>query len=489
MTTGFALPSTNLTELARQALLERHFFPDFSIEAKKELDRITGPAHPQSSSIKDLRNKLWFSLDNDDSKDLDQLTYAESLDQGKYKVFIAIADVDSLVKKDSALDRHAQNNTVTIYTPTKNFTMLPEKLSTDLTSLNPDEDRLAIVVEVLVNPDGSPGDYQIYSAFVHNYAKLAYNSVSDWLDGKAPIPERIAHAPKIEEQIRLQDNIAHLLKKYRHAQGALTLETIESYAIIKNGQVVDVKILEKNRGRNLIEDFMIAANGAVARFLSQHNLPSFKRVVRIPKRWDRIVEIAREKGGSLPDQPDAKALDLFLIKQRLTDPLHFPDLSLTVIKLLGKGEYIIEYPDQPPVGHFSLAVKHYTHSTAPNRRYPDIISQRLIKSILENSRTAYQPKELERLAKLCTEREDDADKIERRMKKSAVILLLASKLNETFDALVTGSAAKGTWVRIFHPIVEGKLIQGFENVDVGDTIRVKLVHLDIEKGFIDFIKV
>ncbi len=483
------VPTADLTQLAKKAMLERGLLPDFPVDVLNEVNQLQAPARSTSSQLKDMRDKLWFSLDNDDSKDLDQLTYAEKLSDHQYKIYIAIADVDSLVKKDSSIDRYAQANTTSVYTPTRVFSMLPEKLSTNLTSLNANEDRLAIVVEVMVEKDGSLGNYAIYEATVSNHAKLAYNSFSDWLDGHGPMPATVSKQPGLEQQIRLQDEIAHVLQKYRHEQGALTLQTIETKPKIENNQVIDIQVEKKNRGRDLIEDFMIAANSATARYLQSHHNPSLQRVVRIPKRWDRIVEIAQEFGEKLPSEPDAKALDLFLIKRRAADPLHFPDLSLTIIKLLGNGEYVVEYPDQDPIGHFSLAVKYYTHSTAPNRRYPDIITQRILKSVIENQNSPYSSDELENLAKHCTEKEDDAEKVERKMKKLAAILLLTPKINTEFDALVTGSGPKGTWVRIFQPPVEGKLIRGFEHLDVGDQVRVKLVHVDLEKGFIDFIKV
>jgi VacB/RNase II family 3'-5' exoribonuclease len=480
-------PAIDLTQLARQAMLERHLLPDYPPSVLKEVGQINGAASPTNEI--DLRSLLWCSIDNDDSRDLDQLTYAEALPNEEYKIYIAVADVDSIVKKDSAIDRYAQANTTSIYTPTKIFSMLPEKLSTDVTSLNENEDRLAITSEVIIAADGSIKSFKIYPSIVHNHAKLAYNSLAAWLDDRGPLPEKISQVPGLEEQLQLQDKIAHLLKNYRHNQGALTLETIESSPILKDNQIVDIKVATRNRARDLIEDFMIAANTATARFLKQNQLPSLRRVVRIPKRWDRIREIAEKFGETLPEDPDAKALDLFLIKRRLLDPIHFPDLSLTVIKLLGNGEYVVEYPGQDPIGHFSLAVKDYTHSTAPNRRYPDLITQRMIKSVFQNQPPPYTTKELESLARQCTEKEDEAEKVERKMKKSASISLLSSKIGETFDALVTGAGDKGTWVRVISPPVEGKLIKGDENVDVGDSIRVKLIQVNIEKGFIDFMRV
>lgn len=479
----------DLTALAKQSMIERHLLPDFSPEVLREINQITTPAQPHSSDTKDLRGLLWFSLDNDDSKDLDQITYAEVIDSQRFKIYVAIADVDSLVKKNSAIDQHAQQNTTSVYTPTKIFPMLPEKLSTNLTSLNENEDRLAIVVEAEIEKSGELIHYSIYRGYVKNKAKLAYNGVSAWLDGVAAVPELIKTIPDLDKQVRLQDKIAQILREYRHKEGALTLQTIEPYVVIQNETIVDLKATAKNRGRNLIEDFMIAANRSTAIFLKKCQRASLRRVVRIPKRWDRIVEIARQYGTNLPSEPDAKALDAFLKSRQLLDPIHFPDLSLTIIKLLGNGEYIVEYPGKAPIGHFSLAVKDYTHSTAPNRRFPDLITQRILKSTLANQPSLYSDNELEQLAKQCTEKEDEAEKVERKMKKSAACLLLSSKINQDFDALVTGAAPKGTWVRVLTPPVEGKLVQGFEHVDVGDKIRVKLVHVDVAKGFIDFVRI
>jgi VacB/RNase II family 3'-5' exoribonuclease len=479
----------NLTEIAKRSMAEHRLLFDFPSEVIREVNQIQSAAKSSSSSVKDLRHLLWFSLDNDDSKDLDQLTYAEVLDSQHFKIYIAIADVDSLVKKGSAIDRYAQQNTTSVYTPTKVFPMIPEKLSTNLTSLNENQDRLAIVVEVNIQMDGALGDYAVYPSYVNNRAKLAFDGVSAWLDGIGAAPKAIAQSTELAEQVRLQDKIAEILFQYRHNQGALTLETIEPKAVFQDQKILDIIPIVKNRGRRLIEDFMIAANKSAASFLVSKKIPSLRRVVRIPKRWDRIIAIAHEFGVELSPEPDAKGLDVFLMNRRLLDPIHFPDLSLTIIKLLGNGEYVVEYPGEMPIGHFSLAVKDYTHSTAPNRRFPDVISQRLIKAAIENLPPPYTNDELENLASHCTEKEDDAEKVERKMRKSAACLLLSTKINQQFDALVTGAAPKGTWVRTLQPPVEGKLIKGFDNLEVGDKIRVKLVHIDIEKGFIDFVRV
>lgn len=478
----------DLTDIARRSMLEYGLLPDFPLDVIKEVNDIEAPAKPDSPQIQDLRDLHWFSLDNDNSKDLDQLSYAEKIDEQTFKIYVAIADVDSLVKKSSPIDRYAYQNTTSVYTPTKIFSMLPEKLSTDFTSLNEHQDRVAVIAEIHLNLKGELTQFSVFRAYVKNGAKLAYNSISDWLDEKAPPPDKIKDYPEMQNQIRLQDQIAHILREERHRLGALTLQTIEPLAILKDNQVVDVISVIKNRGQNLIEDFMIAANRCTVNFLELNQIPSLRRIVRIPKRWERIVAIAAELGETLPLEPDAKALDQFLIKRKKADPLHFPDLSLTIIKLLGNGEYIVQFPGEEPVGHFSLAVKDYTHSTAPNRRYPDLITQRLIKSVIEKQPIPYSKAELEDLAKQCTIKEDDAERVERKMKKSASCVLLLSKINQNFDALVTGVSQKGTWVRTLHPPVDGKLVSGFENVDVGDQIKVKLIHVDVEQGFIDFIR-
>lgn len=481
--------SIDLTKLAKQAMVQYNLIPDYPQSVLQEVAALTQPAKIEPSA-KDLRDKLFFSIDNDDSRDLDQLTFAEALPNGNFKIYVAIADVDALVKKGSAIDHYAQNNTVSVYTPSKIFPMLPEKLSTNLTSLNEDQDREAIVVEATISLNGVlQENFDVYSATVHNHAKLAYNGVAAWLDKEKPAPSpRFDTVPGLVDQVQLQDRIAKLLNDNRQKKGSLTFETIEPHPIIKDNEVVEIGIVETNRARSIIEEFMIAANNATSKFLRNNRLPSLRRVVRTPKRWDRIVAIAAEYGEKLPADPDSKALNEFLIKRKDADPLRFPDLSLTFIKLLGRGEYVVEHPGEPPIGHFNLATRDYTHSTAPNRRFPDLITQRLIKSLLLHKQPAYTAQELESLARQCTDKETNADKVERRMRKCATILLLTDKIGQTFKGIVTGSSVAGTWVRIFDPPTEGKLVQGYERVDVGDQIVVKLVKLDINQGFIDFVK-
>lgn len=479
-----------LQSIAYKVMQERGFLPDFSGKELAELGNIESPAVMDGKApIQDLRDLLWASIDNDDSNDLDQLTVAEAMPGHKVKVLVAVADVDALVKNGSAINEHAQHNTTSIYTAAEIFPMLPEKLSTNLTSLNFDQDRLSIVVEILVDSDGVVQNSAVYQALVRNHAKLAYNSVTAWLDGSGIIPEAITAVDGLDENLRLQDETAHWMKAYRHAQGALTLETIETKPKFDGDQIQALEIEEPNRAKEIIEDFMIGANGVTARFLSSKNFPSLRRVVRTPKRWERIVEIASEHGTKLPADPNSNALEEFLIERKASDPLRFPDLSLAVIKLLGAGEYVAELPGEEVPGHFGLAVKDYGHSTAPNRRFPDLLTQRLLKAALRGQPVPYSKAELDDLAAHCTQAEDAANKVERQVEKSAAALLLKSRIGEQFNSIATGASEKGTWVRLLEVPVEGKLVLGFEGVDVGDRIRVQLVSVNVEQGFIDFKKV
>ena len=478
-----------LQNIARTAMLERGLLPDFSAGALAELGMIQTPAVMDGELIRDQGDLLWASIDNDDSLDLDQLTVAEAMPGGNVKIMVAVADVDSLVKEGSAIDEHALHNTTSVYTAAMIFPMLPEKLSTNLTSLNLNEERLALVVEMEINPDGSILDSNIYRARVRNHAKLAYNSIAAWLDGTGTEPESVSSVNGLDGNLRLQDKTAQSMKNLRHVHGALSLDTLEAKPIFDGDQISDLEVEEKNRAKEIIEDFMIGANGVTARYLSARKFPSIRRVVRIPKRWDRIVEIAGEHGFTLPDIPDSKALEEFLVKQKSSDPIRFPDLSLAVIKLLGSGEYVAELPDADPPGHFGLAVKDYAHSTAPNRRYPDLITQRLLKAAIGGKSIPYDKDELDILATHCTETEDTVNKVERRVEKSAAALLLESRIGEQFDSIVTGASEKGTWVRLLNIPVEGKLVNGFEGLDVGERVRVQLIETNVERGFIDFKKV
>jgi len=478
-----------LQRIARRAMIERGLLPDFSAQAIDELNAIHGAATNVEKSTRDFRNLAWCSIDNDDSRDLDQLTTAEAMPDGAVKILVAVADVEAVVKMQSALDDHAKHNTTSVYTAAQIFPMLPEKLSNDLTSLNLESDRLAIVVEMVVAGDGSLQSSDIYRATVRNRAKLAYNSVAGWLEGSGPMPQAIGTVNGLDENLRLQDRVARELKSLRHEHGALDLETIETRPVFEGEEIKDLETEKRNCAKDIIEDFMITANGVTARYLAAQKLPSLRRVVRTPKRWDRIIELALEHGFTLPKEPDSKALDEFLISAKSADPVRFPDLSLSIIKLLGAGEYAVELPGGSSAGHFGLAVKDYAHSTAPNRRFPDLITQRLLKAAMAKENMPYTNDELETLAKHCTENEDAAKKVERQVEKSAAAIVLESRINERFDAIVTGASAKGTWVRLLHPPVEGRLVSGFEGMDVGHRLRVQLVHTDVDRGYIDFKKV
>ena len=467
-----------LIRIADRVMREKGLEPEFPRAVGEELQRVAGAA--SAPGVKDLRDLSWCSIDNDDSRDLDQLSVAERGSDGGLVLRIAIADVDALVPRGSAIDLHAGVNTTSVYTAARIYPMLPERLSTDLTSLRQDEDRLAVVVELALRPDGTLDGSDLYRAAVRNRAKLAYDSVSAWLEGQAPAPAALAAIPGLEENLRWQDTAAQQLREVRHEQGALDLETIEARAVFVGDEIAGLDQQQKNRARQLIEDLMIAANAVTARFLDRHNLPSLRRVLRSPERWDRIVAEA------LPPTPDAAALESFLRSRRQADPLRFPDLSLTIVKLMGSGEYAVDLPGAEPAGHFGLAVRDYAHSTAPNRRYPDLVTQRLVKAALAGAPCPYAVAELQSLAAHCTEQEDDATKIERQVRKSAAALLLEDRVGETFEGIVTGASEKGTWVRILTPPVEGKVNQGAKGLDVGDRVTVKLTGTDVERGFIDF---
>ena len=486
MATTYRSGKDQLQGIAHAAMLQQGLLPDFSSAVIAETEKIKQAAAASGAATRDLRSLLWASIDNDDSRDLDQLSVAESLAGRAVKILVAIADVDALVKKGTAIDDHARTNTTSVYTAAEIFPMLPEKLSTDLTSLAEGEERLAIVIEMAIATDGTVTASDIYRAAVLNRAKLAYNGVAAWHEGTAPAPPRLAAVPGLDEQLRIQDRAAQALRRVRHAHGALRLETIEVHAVFDGSALADLLPDEKNRAKELIEDFMIAANGVTAKYLDRKGLPSLRRVLRTPKHWDRIVALAAESGEKLPVAPDAAALDAFLAKRRQAEPERFPDLSLSVIKLLGSGEYVLEVPGQPTEGHFGLAVKDYTHSTAPNRRFPDLIAQRLLKAALIGQPSPYTNDELTALARHCTDQEDNAAKVERQVSKSAAALLLASRIGAQFDAIVTGASDKGTWARISGPVAEGRIVRGFEGLKVGNRVRVELVHTDVARGFIDF---
>jgi VacB/RNase II family 3'-5' exoribonuclease len=478
----------NLTAIARQAMIEHGLQPDFSPEAQRQADSLSPADSKTRSAIRDLRALLWSSIDNDDTRDLDQLAVAEPLSGGVVKIMVAVADVDALVTPGSAIDDHARSNTTSVYTAAKTFPMLPEKLSTDLTSLREGEERFAVVIEMTIDTKGQISASDVFRAIVLNRAKLAYDSVAAWLDGNAPPPAALASVAGLDHQLRQQDQIAQTLRRVRYERGALNFETVQARPVFNEGVLTDLRADERNRAKELIEDFMIASNGVVARYLQRKGRSLLRRVLRSPERWPRIVALAASVGGRLPAQPDALALNTFLASRRSADPATFPELSLSVLKLLGAGEYAVELPNQPAAGHFGLAVDEYTHSTAPNRRFPDLITQRLLKAALNGDPAPYTDGELSELAAHCTVQEKNATKVERQVRKAASALLLIDRIGQQFNGIVTGASEKGTWVRISEPIAEGKVVKGSAGLDVGDRVRVELVRVDPERGFIDFAK-
>ncbi len=478
-----------LRSIAHRTMLQRGLLPDFSPAVLAETEAMAKAPMEKRPGIRDLRSLLWASIDNDTSRDLDQLSVsgpAQSGDGRDVKIYVAVADVDAAVKRGSAIDGHAKANTTSVYTAAEVFPMLPTKLSTNLTSLGEGDERLAVVTEMLVAADGSVKEAVIYRAVVLNRAKLAYNSVAAWLDGAAPAPPRVRAVPGLDDQLRSQDRGAQALRRLRHVHGALSLQTPEAEALFDGEALVDLRPQTANRAKELIEDFMIAANTATVKTLAAKGFPAIRRVLRTPEHWDRIVALAKGLGDSLPAEASGEALAKFLAKQRAQAPEKFPDLSLSVVKLLGRGEYVLEVPGQPSAGHFGLAVSDYTHSTAPNRRYPDLATQRLLKAAVSGERSPYSGEELSALAQHCTEQETNAAKVERRVMKSAAAQLLGGRVGERFDGLVTGASPKGTWVRIGQPAAEGKLVRGFEGLEVGHRVRVELINADVDRGFLDF---
>ena len=475
-----------LQAIARDAMRARGFAPDFSLAVLEEVQRISSA--PLPADRRDLRHLLWTSIDNDDSRDLDQLTVAEPLTANATRIRIAIADVDALVGVGTAIDERAAVNTTSVYTAAAVFPMLPARLSTDLTSLDPDQDRGALVVDLDV-ADGVVTASTIVPALVRNRAQLAYGAVGEWLDGHAPAPPRVLSIRELADNLRAQDVVAQMLRRRRLERGALILETRAIRPVFRGESLQALTEDHPNRAKALIEEFMIAANTATASTLTETGAPSLRRVVRTPKRWDRIVALAAQTGAQLPPSPDGKAMAAWLMERQAADPSGFPDLSLSVLKLLGRGEYVVQQPGAPPVGHFGLALSGYTHSTAPNRRFADLVTQRLLKASLERRRTPYAPETLQAIAARCNERASAADKVERQVQKSAAALLLADRVGDRFDALVTGVNKNGTWVRVQEPVAEGRLEEGFAGVDVGDRLRVRLLRTDVRRGFLDFARV
>jgi len=477
-----------LDERARQTMAENGFEPNFPADAQAQLQTIE-QSHDSptiDSDVQDLRSLLWSSIDNESSRDLDQIEYAEQLDNGDIRILVGIADVDHLVAKDTPLDRHAAKNTVTIYTETEMFPMLPEELSTGLTSLNENEDRMAIVVELVIKADGDVPGNPVFRAVVCNRAKLAYESVGQWLDQHGQVPEKIGSTPGLKEQILLQNTAAERLHKFRLEKGALEFESIESSAVVENGEVQKIVSVTENSARKLIENFMVAANVEMAEFLERKGSPSLRRVVKTPLHWDGICEIAEKLGTALPEQPYARALGEFLIEQRQKDPVHFPDLSLSIIKLIGSGEYVVQRPGEDGEGHFGLGVRDYAHSTAPNRRYSDIVVQRLVKSALAGQPPPYSADDLEAIAQHCNEQERSERKVERKMRKIVAATVMKRHVGENFDAIVTGITDHGTFARILRPPVDGRIVQGEHGLRLGQKVDVRLLSANPSNGFIDF---
>ncbi len=489
----------DLQAMAEQIMLAHGFEPEFPAAVQRQLVEIkarpplissSSNANPGSDShstdTRDLRHLLWSSIDNDTSRDLDQIEVAERLPSGDVKVRVGIADVDAFVPKASPIDGHAAKETTTVYTGVRNFPMLPEELSTGASSLLESQDRLAVVIEFAVSVDGNVNSGSVYRALVRNQAQLMYNSVGNWLEGTMAAPAKVAASTELQEQLKLQSDAAQALKKQRFLHGALNIDTNEVHPVVLNQQVVDIAKQERNRATELIEDFMIAANGVVARLLEK--VSSLRRIVKTPERWDRVVQLAAAQGETLPAQPDSKALNDFLLKRKAADPDHFADLSLSVIKLIGPGEYVLERPGDPEQGHFGLAVQDYTHSTAPNRRFADVVTQRLIKAFLAGMPGPYSDDELTDIAGNCTLKEDAARKVEREMSKRLAAVAMSTRIGEIFDAIVTGVTPHGTFVRVMKPHIEGLLAQGAQGLDVGDKLRAKLTRTDVQHGYIDFVR-
>jgi exoribonuclease-2 len=473
-------------------MLRNGFDPDFPPGTDQQIAALKQKAAPTTTDgIRDLRNLLWSSIDNDTSKDLDQIEVAERVPNG-IRVLVGIADVDSDVVPGSPIDAHAAKETVTVYTAVKNFPMLPEVLSTDLTSLAENQDRLAIVIEMIVDTSSSITSSNIYSAIVRNKAQLTYNAVGAWLEGRLGPDAKVAAAPELQVQLKLQDEAATALRTQRYRLGALNFDRVEAVAILRDGHVSRVEAAQKTRANDLIEDFMVAANGVMARTLKDGGVSSIRRVVKSPERWPRIVELAARYGTYLPGSPDAGALGAFLESRRQADPVHYADVSLAIIKLMGPGEYVMSKGGDTGAlqtgaeGHFSLAAQDYTHSTAPNRRYADLVTQRLIKAVLAKRAAPYSDADLESIARNCTLKEDAARKVERVMAKRVAAVAMRDRVGQHFAAVVTGVTPKGTFVRVLNPPVEGILCRGQEGADVGDKLQVTLLSTDPERGYLDF---
>lgn len=479
----------DLRGLAHKIAAQNGFLTQWESDCVNQIKTIARTDNHQEQGTVDMTNLLWSSIDNSDSKDLDQIEFVELLDNGDAKVLIGIADVDHYVAKGSPIDLHAAHNTTSVYTGVETFPMLPDELSSDLTSLRQDKERAAIIIELIVAEDGSVKSSKFYRASVYNQAKLAYSAVGRWFEGEAAQPSKDVAVDGLNDQLKIQRIISDRFHDLRVRTGSLNLYSIEARPIIKDGKVVDIVATDQNPARELIENFMVAANGAMARFLDENGSVSIRRVVKSPKRWPRIVELAEQYGFKLPAEPDGRALNEFLAARKLADPERFPDLSLSVVKLLGRGEYTVVKSKQAHDGHFGLGIQDYTHSTAPNRRYTDLVTQRLLKAIIDGKPCPYTEEELHQIALNCTEREDKANVVERFMRKAAAAVLLSSQIGETFEGIVTGVKEDGTFVRLFKPPAEGRIVQNEHGLDVGDKVKLKLIDVNPELAFIDFRKI
>jgi exoribonuclease-2 len=481
-TTTFDLVASASAEMIREG-----FHPNFPTGTDAQIAQIRASmnAAPDKEE-RDMRALLWSSIDNDTSRDLDQIEVAERVNGG-IRVMVAIADVAASVLKGTPIDQHASDQTQTIYTAVRNFSMLPTELSTDMTSLNEKEDRGAHVVEFVVDAEGTLTQPNIYRAVVRNEAQLAYSQVGPWLEGTGGADAKVAASADLQAQLKLQDEAAVTLRAQRVRQGALEFSRAEADPVVVDGKVQSIGTAFHNRASDLIEELMIAANETMAKTLRAAKRSCIRRVVRSPERWARIVELVGRHGTVLPAEPDSGALNTFLQAQRVADAVHYPDLSLAIIKLMGPGEYVLARGDEDePQGHFGLATQDYAHSTAPNRRFADLVTQRVVKAYLAGEAAPYTDEELAAIAAHCNERESAARKVERAMVKRVAAVGLAGSIGKTFHGVITGASDKGTYVRVFDPPVEGKVVRGAQGLDVGDTVDVTLLHTDPQHAFIDF---
>ena len=479
--------SSRFDNQAEETMRRNGFRSEFGDESREQVVELAHfDLNALAGEAQDLRDTLWSSIDNKTSKDLDQIEWAEQLENGDIRLLVGIADVSAYVAKDSPIDRYAEQNTVTVYTETRIFPMLPEELSTDITSLVEGADRIAVVAEMIVKENGDVPESKFFRAMVRNHAKLDYESVGDWLEGNGDIPLKISETKGLEEQIRLQNSAAIRLGDYRARKGALDFESIESRAVVEDGEVKEIRAVRPNAARKLIENFMIATNVEMAEFLERENVASLRRVVEAPERWDGIVRIAAEYGETLPSEPDLPAFSAFLARRKAADPERFPDLSLSLIKLIGAGRCVVQRPGEDAGGHFGLAVNDYAHSTAPNRRFTDIVVQRIVKAVIADEPQPYTPEELDAIADHVNLQEKTARKVERRMRKIVAAAVLQHHIGQEYDAIVTGDTKAGVFARILRPPVDGMVVRGQNRLDGGDKVRVKLLSANPHNGFIDF---